>query len=43
MKLNKLNLTIAACLLYSSSVLATASNIDDDITIQENSKKIIAM
>lgn len=39
MKLNKLNLTIAACLLYSSSVLATASNIDDDMTIQENSKK----
>ena len=35
----KLNLTIAACLLYSSSVLATASNIDDDVTIQENSKK----
>lgn len=39
MKWNKLNLTIATCLLYSSSVLATASNIDDDITIQENSKK----
>lgn len=39
MKLNKLNLTMAACLLYSSSVLATASNIDDDMTIQENSKK----
>ncbi|MCC8467412.1 MAG: hypothetical protein LN589_01515 [Rickettsia endosymbiont of Eriopis connexa] len=30
---------MAACLLYSSSVLATTSNIDDDMTIQENSKK----
>ncbi|MFP3121094.1 hypothetical protein GCO76_07025 [Rickettsia sp. R2] len=25
--------------MYSSTVLITASNIDDDITIQENSKK----
>ncbi|MEY4463503.1 MAG: hypothetical protein RLZZ81_474 [Pseudomonadota bacterium] len=36
MKLSKLNLTIA---VYLFSMAANASNIDDDITIQESSKK----